>query len=435
MVLHERFTERGWLHPSVAPVLKNLAMSLTFLSLALWCPGHVSDQGRLHPALLGLFVGMALHQLAFTVHDSMHGGVFPAKSTAHKACAVLGDLGFGVVGDHWDFEHVAHHVMSNCIDHDLQQRNAPIITVDWKQLTVKMETVELNERVQTWLLRINHWFWLIAATWGGRFALQGVGVAWVTEKLNQRWWHLLGILGHYTWLVCLIRARSAPMEYGGYTLGPWLGGLVTLLVAGILHIQLLVNHASRPMHSEQDDLRQSKDWVAWQAHATADIACSPYVDWFHGGLQFQITHHLFPRLRSDRLRDATPEVYEMLRSHSLDVHIYQGLTGGVAAVSRQLVKACEVAGHTTWPPTPVQPGAVRVVLLQFPTTFWVCVHFVLLGLCPYLGFEDEVFWKWFFVAFGSFAVFLLAPLVTEFMMPRAQPSASQSKVCKDGKAD
>jgi len=68
------------------------------------------------PTLLGLFIGMALHQLAFTVHDTLHGGVVNTKGFAHKMGRFLGDLGFGVVGAHWDYEHVAHHVMSNCVD-------------------------------------------------------------------------------------------------------------------------------------------------------------------------------------------------------------------------------------------------------------------------------------------------------------------------------
>jgi delta8-fatty-acid desaturase len=33
-----------------------------------------------------------------------------------------------------------------------------------------------------------------------------------------------------------------------------------------------------------------------------DVDCPEWMDWFHGGLQYQTTHHLFPRLPRHRLR-------------------------------------------------------------------------------------------------------------------------------------
>ena len=33
-----------------------------------------------------------------------------------------------------------------------------------------------------------------------------------------------------------------------------------------------------------------------------DVDCHPWMDWFHGGLQFQLEHHLFPRVPRWQLR-------------------------------------------------------------------------------------------------------------------------------------
>ena len=33
--------------------------------------------------------------------------------------------------------------------------------------------------------------------------------------------------------------------------------------------------------------------------------CPAWLDWFHGGLQFQIEHHLFPRMPRHNLRAAS----------------------------------------------------------------------------------------------------------------------------------
>ena len=40
MQLHASFSERGWLTPTLVPMLKNLAISGVFFTLALFCPGH-----------------------------------------------------------------------------------------------------------------------------------------------------------------------------------------------------------------------------------------------------------------------------------------------------------------------------------------------------------------------------------------------------------
>ena len=100
--LHCKFRERGWLSPSLVPLLKNLSVFSFFVALIFALPGP------LHPVLLGWLIGMALHSVAFPVHDSLHGGIFQSKSTAREACRLFGDVLFGVVGNHWDFEHVAH---------------------------------------------------------------------------------------------------------------------------------------------------------------------------------------------------------------------------------------------------------------------------------------------------------------------------------------
>ena len=38
------------------------------------------------------------------------------------------------------------------------------------------------------------------------------------------------------------------------------------------------------------------DWFEKETDGTLNILCSSWMDWFHGGLQFQIEHHLFLRL-------------------------------------------------------------------------------------------------------------------------------------------
>ncbi|XP_065871087.1 acyl-lipid (9-3)-desaturase-like [Euphorbia lathyris] len=49
---------------------------------------------------------------------------------------------------------------------------------------------------------------------------------------------------------------------------------------------------------------------------TLNINCSTWMDWFHGGLQFQIEHHLFPRLPRRNLRKISLFVIELCKKHN-----------------------------------------------------------------------------------------------------------------------
>jgi delta8-fatty-acid desaturase len=54
-----------------------------------------------------------------------------------------------------------------------------------------------------------------------------------------------------------------------------------------------------------------------QLRTTSDVACHPHVEWVHGGLQLQVTHHLFPRLPRHNLRRASALVKDFAREQGL----------------------------------------------------------------------------------------------------------------------
>ncbi|KAE8657680.1 Delta(8)-fatty-acid desaturase [Hibiscus syriacus] len=61
------------------------------------------------------------------------------------------------------------------------------------------------------------------------------------------------------------------------------------------HILFCLKHFSANVYVGPPN---GNDWFEKQTYGTLDIECSPWMDWFFGGLQFQLEHHLFPRLSS-----------------------------------------------------------------------------------------------------------------------------------------
>jgi len=72
-----------------------------------------------------------------------------------------------------------------------------------------------------------------------------------------------------------------------------------MVVLGLIHVQITISHFAMPVESQPV---KSYDFVRTQLEHTMDVACPPWMDWFHGGLQFQTIHHLFPRLPRSKLR-------------------------------------------------------------------------------------------------------------------------------------
>ena len=59
---------------------------------------------------------------------------------------------------------------------------------------------------------------------------------------------------------------------------------------------------------------------AVQMMATNNVSCPVWMDWFHGGLQYQIEHHLYPDLPRHQLRAASGYVKPMCEELGIRYH-------------------------------------------------------------------------------------------------------------------
>ncbi|CAJ0762435.1 1371_t:CDS:1, partial [Entrophospora sp. SA101] len=66
---------------------------------------------------------------------------------------------------------------------------------------------------------------------------------------------------------------------------------------------------------------------------TMDVDCPWWMDWFHGGLQFQAVHHLFPRIPRHNLRKCQPLVMQFCQEANLQYHLYGFVKGNRLVLS------------------------------------------------------------------------------------------------------
>ena len=90
-----------------------------------------------------------------------------------------------------------------------------------------------------------------------------------------------------------------------------------------LDIQIVLSHFAR----STDDLGPIESFPSRQLRTTMDVVCSPWIEFFHGGLHLQVTHHLFPRIPRHNLRKASLLVKQFCREQELEYAEYSFTEG------------------------------------------------------------------------------------------------------------
>jgi delta8-fatty-acid desaturase len=89
------------------------------------------------------------------------------------------------------------------------------------------------------------------------------------------------------------------------------------------------------------DLGPQESFPQRMIRTTMDVDCPTWLDFFHGGLQFQVIHHLFPRIPRHNLRKTQKLVQEFCADTGIPYALYGFATGNghvigrLAEVSRQ----------------------------------------------------------------------------------------------------
>lgn len=297
LALEEEFCTRGWFKPSRAYYVYKVSILFALLTAAFLVPG---------PWLKGLLFGLFIQQSAFVAHDVCHDAVVPRR---HRRLAswFFGTVCFGLRYDKWVREHNIHHMINSRPFEDPQMNTMPHLLYAWREV----EVFEQRRRpVSDWektKMGFQHlWLLPVLLLYGRINVVKGdVKSAW-----RERNTHFLsGYALHFgLWALLLAQGHERPFYFASVFI------LVTLAVSGIIHLQLILSHAYSPRLFEHE---QREAGMRLQAISNQNITTSVLDDWFHGGLQHHIEHHLFPRLPRHSLPKVRPYVKALCEKHGL----------------------------------------------------------------------------------------------------------------------
>lgn len=286
------------------------------LALSLGFVGGGSTFSRMcGAATMGIF----WQQLAGLGHDLGHSAVTHNFHKDHFIGSVLSSL-MGLSVSWWKSDHNTHHVVCNAVEHDPNIQHMPMLAVTDKIYqkpfwdTYHKKTVGMDA-IARFLVSYQHLFFypLMAV---GRVNLYAQGIIYLLtghDKAHYKWTELCGTVVYFTWVIALARAMPTQSEM-------WLWVFVSHAFAGILHVQIVLSHWSMETYKGTPYTDKNTEWYLMQLRTTMNVATEPWLDYIHIGLQFQIEHHLYPRLPRHNLRHARKLVKAICKKHKIHYH-------------------------------------------------------------------------------------------------------------------
>lgn len=266
----------------------------------------------------GAMMGLFWQQLAGIGHDLGHSGVTHVFWLDHMIGSMLAAF-MGISTCWWKRNHNTHHVACNAVEHDPDIQHMPFLAVSprvfdkpfWSTYYTKWVSMDAVARFlvsyQAYL------FYPIMAVARFNLYVQSWILLFSKENLHHRRLEMCALLIFAVWVV----AVPLSLPTWGET-SAWL--LISHAVSGLLHVQIVISHWAMETyhgHAYNDD---QDEWYITQLKTTMNVATPPFLDWVHIGLQFQIEHHLYPRLPRHNLRKAREMVKAVCEKHGIHYH-------------------------------------------------------------------------------------------------------------------
>lgn len=257
------------------------------------------------------FLGLFQQQCLLLAHDFLHGSAIGGRDLSFWCGWAVGTVAGGVGAAWWRRDHFAHHALTNVLDHDPSAGAEPFVFISHRQFERKPRA-----RWERWLLRAQTSAYFPLCVFFGRLNLHLVSVLVSPRPLVDG----VGVLLYLAWNVAFLSPRA------------WFASHV---VCSVLHLQLNVGHYPAPM-TTKDEMHDA-GFLAHQAKTTVNVSCSRWTHWFHGGLEYQIEHHLFPLLPRHRLGLAAEGAKSLLSTRGLS-RVEYGFARGNAECVRALAE-------------------------------------------------------------------------------------------------
>ncbi len=270
---------------------------------------------------LALAGGLAvvLGQVMFLGHDAAHRQIFRSGKWNDWSSLVIANLYAGMSYGWWNHKHSRHHAKPNQVEADPDI--APGVLVFTEE-----DAARPGSRVPEWFRQRQGWlFFPLLLLEGLNLHVSGVKTIFGRDPVKRRPVEIAFVtvrLGGYLALVFWLLPVGMAVAFLG----------VQLAVFGLyMGAVFAPNHKGMPIVPKDSRI----DFLRRQVLMSRNIRGGWFVDWFTGGLNYQIEHHLFPSMSRPHLRRVQPIVREFCESRGI-LYTETSLIGSYRRVIRYL---------------------------------------------------------------------------------------------------
>lgn len=259
-----------------------------------------------------IFVAAFWQQAAFIGHDAGHTGITHNRKWDNIIGLFAGNVCNGIGISWWKNTHNVHHIVTNSADHDPDIQHLPVFAISdtfFGSLFSQYHSATMVfDKTTQLFVSYQHWYWIpmmMLAKWslyGQSIAFLATAKSYVPIK-----YEVATLVAYYTWFFTL--ANQFPFIYQKV-------GFVMLahMAFGILHLQITCSHWAMETYTGLPD---DGEFLKKQLDGTMNWSCPRWMDWFHGGLHFQVEHHCFPRMPRHNLRYVSTILEPLCKEHGL----------------------------------------------------------------------------------------------------------------------
>jgi linoleoyl-CoA desaturase len=286
--------------------IKTVAMfSIYFVPYTLMITGMVSNIWM----MLGLCIvmGLGLAGIGLSVmHDANHGGYSNKKWVNNLLGFSLNLVGGNALN--WKIQHnVLHHTYTNIhdVDEDISPRGVLRMTPhgEWKG-------IHKFQHVYAWpLYGLLTLIWVIAKDFVRIVRYHKDGML-KKQKANvvTEWIILLASKAVYVFYVGVLPVMLLPVTWWqavlAFVIMHYVGGFILAIIFQPAHV---IDGTEYPL--PDDDGKMENNWAIHQLLTTTNFANNNrLLNWYVGGLNFQVEHHLFPNICHVHYRNISPIV-------------------------------------------------------------------------------------------------------------------------------
>ncbi|KAK6523981.1 hypothetical protein TWF694_005650 [Orbilia ellipsospora] len=211
----------------------------------------------------------------------------------------------------------------------------PFFAIDSKYFTNVYSTyydcIIPYDRVAQVAIQLQHWLYYPILCFGrlNLYVLSWEHLLRRAPRQGIARWHryaeLVSLTLFWTWYGYLVLYLSIPTMWGKIVFF-----LISHIVPMPVHVQITLSHYAM----STSELGPAESFPQRMLRTTMDVDCPEWLDFVHGGLQFQAIHHLYPRMPRHNLRSAQKDIMEFCKDVGIPYALYGFYEGNKKVIGR-----------------------------------------------------------------------------------------------------